>query len=66
MPADQEASDEYRIAYQQWKRATKEYGAIVARAEQDLKLAEKRYEVAREAYVTLALGEDDEFLALED
>ncbi len=60
------AAEEYRIAYQQLRHAENEMDRIIEGLERDHALAAKRYEVAREAYVTLALGETDEFLKPED
>lgn len=57
-----ELAAEYQIAYQQLRHVEKRTEEALAAFDRDLDLARKRYEMARRAFVELALGEDDEFL----
>ena len=61
----EEVADEYRIAYQQLKHHEKRAEDMVTQLEREGALHWKRYEMARAAFVELALGsgETDDFLA---
>lgn len=66
MPDTIAIADEYRIAYEQLQHTERRMDEMEAALRRDHDLAVKRYELARGAYVTLALGEDDEFLKAEE
>ena len=66
MPDLEAIASEYRTAYQQLKRTEKQMDEMEAALKRDHDLAAKRYEMARGAFIALALGEDDEFLAREE
>ncbi len=57
-----ELASEYKIAYQQLQHVERKVTSTLLLLENDRRLALKRYELAREAWSKLALGEDDEFL----
>jgi hypothetical protein len=64
MASFEEIAGEYRIAYQQLVRAEEQSRQLAEQMEREYRLHRKRYEMARAAYVALALGEGeaDEFL----
>jgi hypothetical protein len=55
-------AEEYRIAYLQLQHCEQQMDEMEASLKRDHDLAVKRYEMARAAFVTLALGEADAFL----
>ena len=66
MPDYEAVADEYRVAYEQLKHCEKQMEQVLDALNRDHGLAFRRYEVAREAYLMLALGEDDGFLKAEE
>jgi hypothetical protein len=60
----EDVADEYRIAYQQLKHHEKQAEELVKQMEREGALTWKRYQMARAAFVELALGsgEKDDFL----
>ena len=61
-----EVAAEYRTAYLQLQAVDQKLTETLILLENDRRLAERRYQAARKAFVELALGEDDGFLAEEE
>ncbi len=61
-----EIAAEYRVAYRQLQLLEHKIADTLTLLENDRRLAERRYQLARKAWSELALGEDDEFLVEEE
>jgi len=61
-----EIASEYRVAYRQLQHVERKIADTLTLLENDRRLAERRYQLARKAWSELALDEDDEFLAEEE
>jgi hypothetical protein len=62
----EDVGSEYKVAYEQLRHAEKQTEEVEERLRRDLQLARKRYETARSAFLSLALGEDDEFIVSDE